>query len=191
MAEKAYIVQETDEMTGGVIYAKTNAQARRRGANQFADDEFHGVICYRAPEFDGLKGDPRAQMYRLLARGWRFDTGSDLISEDDEPWVSKQGDVYKTPFEWLRERECAAERTRKQNEWLKELWSRWWFARDIHVHIEPRGYCDAAIQLPFLRDRLRFVERDGGRYSVTIRDLPIWRRAYHINSDAEVPGVSA
>ena len=182
---RAYIVQETDEMTGGVIYAKTNAQARRLGANQFADDEFYSVICYRAPEFDGLERNPKAQTYLLLARGWWFNTGNDVISADDEPWVSRQGGVYKTPFEWLRERESAAGRTRKQNKWLKDLWARWWFADDIHVHIEPRGYCDAVIQLPFLRDGLRFIERDGGKHTVTIRDLPIWRQAYHINADGE------
>lgn len=115
---KAYIVQEIGEMTGGVVYAKTNAQARRKGAEE------------------------------------------------------------------------AARRERLHKEWERHLWGRWWFAESIHVHIEPRGFADAMIRLPYLRDGLHMKERDG-KHTVSIRDLPIWQRAYTINGDAELAGTYA
>jgi hypothetical protein len=119
---KAYIVQELDEMTGGVVYAKTNAQARREGAAEYACGEFHGVQCYRAPEFDGLERDPRARVRLLLDRGWWFETPDGHIVKDyDEPWVSKAGAVYQSPFRWLREREEAARRERLREEWERRL----------------------------------------------------------------------
>lgn len=69
---KAFHVTETTEGTGGIVYAKTNAQARREGSCQFGDGDFHGWECRRAPEFDGM--DPHGPSKELLFdHGWWFE----------------------------------------------------------------------------------------------------------------------
>lgn len=71
-APKAYMVTETTEGTGGIVYAKSNAQARREGSCEFGDGDFHGYECRRAPEFDSLwpKGPTREDLFE---HGWWFD----------------------------------------------------------------------------------------------------------------------
>jgi hypothetical protein len=69
---KAYAVTETTEGTGGIVYAKTNAQARREGSCQFGDGDFHGWECRRAPEFDSMAphGPSREDLFE---HGWWFE----------------------------------------------------------------------------------------------------------------------
>jgi hypothetical protein len=90
-AIRAFKVLETGDGTGGIVYAKTNAQARREGAQQFGSGDFFGVECSRAPQFD------------LFADGWwmeceecgahaRTDSGGvDLVSGF---YCSEHADVY-------------------------------------------------------------------------------------------------
>ena len=49
---KAYYVSDSSEEEGAIVYAKTNGDAKRRGANLF-DDDWGGVSARRAPEWDG------------------------------------------------------------------------------------------------------------------------------------------
>ena len=69
---KAYQVLETTENTGGIVYAKTNAQARREGSERCGDGDFHGWECHRAPEFDHLY--PHGpDLVDLFYAGWFMD----------------------------------------------------------------------------------------------------------------------
>ena len=69
---KAYVVTEDTEGTGGVVYAKTNAQARREGSCQFGDGDFNWGSARRAPEFDTFapEGPPKSVMFE---HGWWFE----------------------------------------------------------------------------------------------------------------------
>lgn len=65
---KAYAVQEEDEGTGGIVFAKTNAQARRIGANRF-DNEWDGVTCRRAAWADQYAPGP-VPFKVMFENGW-------------------------------------------------------------------------------------------------------------------------
>ena len=177
---KAFVVQETDEMTGGIVYAKTNAQARRLGSYQYADGDFFSVTCRRFPQADGLERDPRAQQWALFDAGWWHETGhGHRVSEDDRPFVCKSGHVYRSPFEWLSEQEARIRRKCIKKRRETELWQKWWFADRIKVHVEPGGLIDADIALPHLRYGVRFLERED-RHTVSACDLLNYYRAYRV-----------
>jgi hypothetical protein len=85
---KAFSVLETCEHTGGIVFAKTNAQARRIGAGLYADGEFDGVECRRAPAFDVFSPGPVSSL-EMWRRGWWFECGCgrrlDSDWADDHP----------------------------------------------------------------------------------------------------------
>lgn len=68
----AYRVVEDCESTGGIVFAKTNAQARRLGASDFNAGEFDGLICNRAPEFDKYCPGP-VPREALFENGWYYE----------------------------------------------------------------------------------------------------------------------
>lgn len=65
----AFVVQEIEEGTGGIVYAYTNAQARREGSQQFSDGDFDSVECHRAKWADEYAPGP-VPLLVLLAHGW-------------------------------------------------------------------------------------------------------------------------
>lgn len=65
----AYCVRETEEHTGGIVFAKTNAQARREGAAQYSDGDFHSVECFRAKWADIYTPGP-VPILALVENGW-------------------------------------------------------------------------------------------------------------------------
>ena len=69
---KAYSVLETDENTGGIVFAKSNVEARRIGANLFNNGEFGGLSVARRPDLDAYEptGVPAAV---LVEDGWHFE----------------------------------------------------------------------------------------------------------------------
>ena len=83
---KAYIVQEEDEGTGGVVFAKTNAQARRIGAHEYGDGDWDSVVCRRAPWADEYVAAGHVPTRAYLQMGWYWEcTGCELrMSEDAE-----------------------------------------------------------------------------------------------------------
>lgn len=68
----AYAVTEPVEGTGGVVFALSNAAARRRGARLYADGDFAGVDARRVPEFDVYAPGPVPQL-ALVDAGWSID----------------------------------------------------------------------------------------------------------------------
>jgi len=70
---KAFVVLDTYENMGGIVFAKTNAQARRMGAETFADGDFHNVTCRRAPYADHCAEDGHVSNTLLIDNGWHFE----------------------------------------------------------------------------------------------------------------------
>lgn len=81
---KAYVVQEEDELTGGVVFARFHAEARRNGAGMYGDGDWESVMCYRAREFDAYAPGPVPALV-MIQHGWWLECGhcNKRISEDD------------------------------------------------------------------------------------------------------------
>ena len=80
----AYIVTEDTEGTGGVIFAKSDIEARRRGADAFHEGELSGLHVTRAKHLDRYegKGVPASVM---IDAGWNFECsycGASLNSDE-------------------------------------------------------------------------------------------------------------
>jgi len=68
----AYIVQEEDEGTGGVVFARHAIVARRNGANEYNGGDFYGLTCRRAPWADRYAPGPVPKL-SMIDRGWWFE----------------------------------------------------------------------------------------------------------------------
>jgi len=71
--ERAYVVLEAGENTGGIIFAKTNRQARRRGAQEFCDGEPEHVVTYRAKWADWCAPSGIVHASLMIEYGWHFE----------------------------------------------------------------------------------------------------------------------
>lgn len=98
---KAFLVQETDDFTGGIVFAKTNAQARRQGADEFANGDFYSVTCRRASWADQYESTTVPKL-AYIANGWTYDCCGcgkrieDDVEEDLDP-VEHEHFIYCTP----------------------------------------------------------------------------------------------
>lgn len=88
---KAYAVLEDCENTGGIIWAKSNVEARRLGASAFHDGEFSGLTCRRAPWADKYFEMRSVPYLVMIENGWWFSCvhceqiiNSDLEGTDDD-----------------------------------------------------------------------------------------------------------
>jgi len=88
---KAYTVTESDEYTGGIIFARFNAEARRIGASVYGDGDFRSVECRRSSQFDQYYPGPVPKK-ALIENGWWFECNhcgrrieSDYDDEDYDP----------------------------------------------------------------------------------------------------------
>lgn len=83
---KAYAVTETQENTGGIVFARHAVVARRIGSQTFGDGDFEGWSCRRAPWADHCAetGDVSAGL--CIAHGWHFECHycSRRIESDDD-----------------------------------------------------------------------------------------------------------
>lgn len=66
---KAYSVQEEDENIGGIVFAKSNVEARRRGSSMFGDGDFNWGRATRAPGFDRYAPGP-VPFVAMFESGW-------------------------------------------------------------------------------------------------------------------------
>lgn len=65
----AYAVQEEDEGTGGIVFARSGIAARRDGAAEFNGGEFGGLTCRRAPWADEFAPGP-VPLIVMARNGW-------------------------------------------------------------------------------------------------------------------------
>ena len=70
----AYAVQEEDEGTGGIVFARSGIAARRDGANEHAGGDFLAVTCRRAPWADQYAPGP-VPLTALVDHGWWHECG--------------------------------------------------------------------------------------------------------------------
>lgn len=85
MTMKAYVVLETDENTGGFVFATSSVAARRIGADAFANGDFSGVTCRRAPWADQYAQDGSVPAGAAVEHGyWVHDALTDERIDLDE-----------------------------------------------------------------------------------------------------------
>lgn len=68
----AYSYFETDEYTGGIIFAKSNIEARKAGANLLNMDGIGGLEVRRRKDLDRYEASG-VPAWLLVAEGWRFE----------------------------------------------------------------------------------------------------------------------
>lgn len=85
---KAYIVQEECEGTGGVVFARSNVEARRFGADEYNGGDFSGLSVNRAKGWDKYEksGVPISEM---IYDGWYFECHG-CGQRMDEDWFYDQ-----------------------------------------------------------------------------------------------------
>lgn len=192
---KAYIVTEPEENIGGVIYATSDIEARRRGADEYSDGELGGMSCRRAPELDDKRGDKRAITLHLLAMGWWFESaaiGDGTLTDDDNPFVTIEGEIYRTPYQWLAAAETdaiAQANARRVREWAE---SKWWYAEDLYVRADgTRGYA-VTLYLPHLQHSVIWESARPEFVTLSATDMSAWRTLYgqdFLNLEDQLPRV--
>ena len=123
----AFAVQEDTEGSGGVVFAKTNAQARRFGACEFGDGDFHSVSARRAQWADKFAEQGWVPVAAYLDAGWywycsgcekRIADGEEFGGEPD--WTvddviePRRGYAYHNQACYDAAMAYEAERTRRQ-----------------------------------------------------------------------------
>jgi hypothetical protein len=79
----AYDVREDYEGHGGIIYARHAVTARRIGADEYADGDFHAITCRRAPWADRYAPGPCPKL-AMIDAGWWFEcSGCQREIKDD------------------------------------------------------------------------------------------------------------
>lgn len=70
---KAYAVLETGEGTGGIIFARRDIEARKRGSCEFSDGDISSVTCRRAAWADQYAETQRVPVLAAIEQGWNFE----------------------------------------------------------------------------------------------------------------------
>lgn len=89
---KAYIVQETDEMTGGVVYAEDETEAERAARDEHGWEDEEEIVVERAEWADRYAPGP-CPLTELYHLGWWFkcDECGRRMQIDDSPCDSPVG----------------------------------------------------------------------------------------------------
>lgn len=82
----AYAVQNDDDYMGGIVFARSNAEARRKGSAQFGDGDFNWGAATRAPWADQYWAHGRVPKLAMVGAGWWIEcTGCEIrIGQDEE-----------------------------------------------------------------------------------------------------------
>lgn len=87
---RAYAVLEKGENTGGIIFARSDIDARKRGSCEWSDGDITSVECRRAQWADEYAATGRVEAKAAIAHGWRFEcSGCGLTI--DEYLLSEEG----------------------------------------------------------------------------------------------------
>ena len=83
---KAFAVTEECDNNGSIMFAATNIEARRRGADRYNDGELRGISCRRAPWADRFAESGKVPAKVMIAHGWHFDCCGCGATIDEE-WI--------------------------------------------------------------------------------------------------------
>lgn len=83
MGLKAFAVLEKEENTGGIIFAERDINARKAGANEYADGEITGVTCRRAPWADQYADTGKVPVRVQVEAGWHYECSGCAVRIDE------------------------------------------------------------------------------------------------------------
>lgn len=172
---QAYIIMNEYEQ-GDVFWCKTEDDAEYAGSCSLGGES---MACRRSPEFDAIYGKPREKILKLLRMGWTFETEEGAeVCEEDSPFVTTGGDVYKTPYSYLWAAEDKAIIKRNARVLSDWAWGKWWFAEKIVVFIDRNKSYTAEVHLPYLRYKVEFCSATPETVHVSYADKPLFNRLY-------------
>lgn len=167
--KKAYSVQGDEH--GVVVFAGHSVVARREGANEL-NEEFGGVTCKRAPEFDEYAAAGKVPVKAMLAAGWWWECQScgRHVYEDD---CCIHDDVAYC-CEACRDKELADRvvSERREQAFADCVHEKWPGVTVQHVH-EFRGDGEATFTFPGGMGMARWVSQENALY-VPLSDHPAW-----------------
>lgn len=70
---KAYAVLEKGENTGGIVFARRDIEARKRGSCEYSDGDISSVSCRRAHWADAYASVGIVEAREAVKHGWRFE----------------------------------------------------------------------------------------------------------------------
>ena len=87
----AYAINDfdADEPCGVVLFAKSNIEARRRGASALNIDEIGGLSCCRAPWADEYEADGIVPASVMIDNGWK------ITCSGCDQWIDGDGTVSR------------------------------------------------------------------------------------------------
>jgi hypothetical protein len=94
MTKKAYSVTDPDPYEAGscIVFANTDIEARKRGADVLNLDEIGGLKCKREPWADQYEAENKIPATEMLAHGWALMCrGCEQLMEDGG-YVTRYGD---------------------------------------------------------------------------------------------------
>ena len=116
-ALKAYAVYSNyDPDDGsGIFFALSNAAARRQGAGEFSDGDFHSVSCSRAPWADEYAPGP-VPFKAFFHKGWwqKCSHCSTRISQNDEEYREQPFDIQERSPHVFCDTDCLSRYDREQ-----------------------------------------------------------------------------
>lgn len=175
-ALKAFQVSDDYEGHTVVIFAASGVAARREGANELGIEFSEVGRCARAPHYDRFAPGP-VPVLDLLADGWQFEVDGQLLTIDDKPWISRSGEVWRSPWHWLNDAEERANRRRVERETTEAILAKFPFATDItpgHVyHSRDENGWGAYFTFPGGQDPVKWIV-GADHVLVTPRDLDAW-----------------
>jgi hypothetical protein len=129
---RAFAVQEDDEATGGIVFARHAVVARRHGANEYAGGDFDRVSCRRAAWADRYADSQIVPASLMIAHGWHFECSGcghridiDFLDERDI-WLAdvqghQEGHVFCTPLCEARHHLERAEAKHRETRWIRRF----------------------------------------------------------------------
>jgi hypothetical protein len=85
---KAFMYQETDEWTGGIVFAGSNIEARRIGANLLDRDGIGGMSVHRRADLDRYESEGVPARV-LVADGWWFECSGCGMRVDEDNLIDE------------------------------------------------------------------------------------------------------
>lgn len=189
---KAFAVLEEYENTGSIIFAKSNVEARRLGANEHACGDFSAVSCRRAPWADKYANEA-LPVSVMVEHGWHFECGccgrridSDYLWEADklpEDIIGHQHSIaYCDAVCEARDKLDRAERRRLELRWLRRfskiVCRRFPDAKPEHDHAYATRDASGKLRIVHVAVSFDFPGREYGMARLRWRERSSWEKTW-------------
>lgn len=157
---KAYAVNEHDERSGAIYFARHAITARKAGANDYGDGELSYVSCTRAPWADRFAGSGAVPASVMVEQGWHFECTCCGVRIDEDLNDRWQEGHYDSLADMLRQ-------ARRRRKWTPSM-----IVGTQHSAVFCDATCEAAWQVAQAETR-RIEARIAARFkAIVLRRFP-------------------